>query len=77
MRAQIAMMLRRQVPAAPFPQERSRIDAQAAEWNGKVERLREFLANRPGRVWPQDRQWLDWYEAQDSYVRGLINGGAA
>lgn len=61
----------------PFPQERARIDAQAAEWNSKVERLREFLADRPGRVWPQDRQWLDWYEAQDRYVRGLINGGEA
>lgn len=58
-----------------MPGEREKVVKAAAEWNARAERFREEIARLGHTRWPQDQQWLDWYESQGDYVRGLIEGG--
>lgn len=53
-----------------------RVAEVAAKWQSKAERVRQEIERLGNARWPDDRQWLDWYEAQGAYVRELIEGKA-
>ena len=54
------------------PGEKARVAKTADEMQAKAARFRQIIAERGALPWPQDRAWLDWYDGQEAYVRGLI-----
>ncbi|MEQ8292500.1 MAG: hypothetical protein RIA08_09860 [Roseovarius sp.] len=58
------------------PEDQHKVAEKAAQWQSKAQRVREEIQRLGKARWPQDRQWLDWYEAQGEYVRELIEGKA-
>lgn len=54
--------------------DKRRVAETAVKWQTQAQRVREEIQRIGKARWPQDQQWLDWYEAQGEYVRGLIEG---
>jgi hypothetical protein len=56
------------------PEEWTQLRQKAEAMQARAARYREIIAERGATHWPQDQDWLDWYDRREAYVRGLIEG---